>query len=135
MPSFSPRAQLAVLAFLLVMAALCTVNWAWILVGPGCRIPPFKVAEYDAHEVRSAVTRWRGLRSGHECPDTAQLVLDGQIDPASKLTDPWGKPYWIRCLASGDDVVVSSAGPDGLDGNSDDIVVPKGWATSSPLSP
>jgi hypothetical protein len=50
------------------------------------------------------------------------LKRDRQIDSASSGTDPWGNPWRIVCHA--DEVIVSSAGPDGIDGTRDDIVVP-----------
>jgi len=53
----------------------------------------------------------------------ADLVHDGTIDPASSVTDPWGRPWQISCRE--DDVVVSSVGPDGIEGTRDDVVAAK----------
>jgi hypothetical protein len=57
------------------------------------------------------------------CPAIDDLVREGVIDRASSVTDPWGHPWRIVCQA--DDVIVSSAGPDGIEGTRDDIVAAK----------
>jgi hypothetical protein len=56
-----------------------------------------------------------------------ELVRDGAIDGAASVTDPWGHPWRIVCQA--DDVLVFSAGPDGIEGTRDDIVA------ANPASP
>jgi general secretion pathway protein G len=83
-----------------------------------------QTANTNAHEIRNAVQRWRGLHEGSTCPTIAQLVQDGEIDAASKTDDAWGLPYRITCTE--DEVVVRSAGPDKRWGTEDDIVLPKG---------
>ena len=90
-------------------------------------IPKFKEAQIktattNAREIRNAVNRWRATRGGTECPSLSQLKKDKEIDSASKTTDPWDKPYKIRCEE--DETIVISSGPDKKEGTKDDIIIP-----------
>ena len=61
--------------------------------------------------------------SNTDCPTVSQLVQEKILDKGTNSNDPWGQPYVISC--DGDDITVSSAGPDKQKGNADDIAVPK----------
>lgn len=63
--------------------------------------------------------------SGAECPTIEALKADKALKPDQNTNDPWGKPYRIVC--SGDLYGVVSSGPDGKEGNEDDI-----WAGEKP---
>ena len=110
---------LIVVAILSLIAAGVTVA-----VFPKIKEASIKTTEGNAREIRNAVTRWRGLKGGTDCPTISQLVQDKEIDSASKTDDAWGTPFKITCTE--DDVIVVSAGPDKKEGTPDDISVPKG---------
>jgi hypothetical protein len=82
-------------------------------------IPQSESARSEARELRYAVLV-RALAAPRRCPTVNDLVRDRVIDRASSVTDPWGRPWRIVCQA--DDVIVSSAGPDGIEGTRDDVV-------------
>ena len=110
---------LIVVAILSLIAAGVTVA-----VFPRFKEAQMKTTETNAREIRNAVSRWRGLHGGSDCPTISQLVQDKEIDSASKTDDPWGSAFKITCTE--DEVIVSSPGPDKKDGTADDIIVPKG---------
>lgn len=89
-------------------------------------LPEFKKAQIKtsrtaAHTIRTAALNYITLEGFGDCPTIQTLVDAKKIDPATELRDPWGNDYTIVC--AGDDVTVSSKGPDGKDGSEDDIVV------------
>jgi hypothetical protein len=49
----------------------------------------------------------------------AQLKSDGKINRNARDRDPWDNEYIINC--EGPDVTVRSKGPDGVEGNEDDV--------------
>ena len=53
--------------------------------------------------------------------DDSDLGADADSDSAGDTEDPWGQPYNIIC--DGDDITVTSPGPDKKEGTEDDIVV------------
>jgi hypothetical protein len=57
------------------------------------------------------------------CPPSVEALRSEKfLDSAFMARDQWGNPFVIEC--SGDDIVVSTAGPDRTPGTQDDIVVP-----------
>jgi hypothetical protein len=81
-----------------------------------------RVTEVSAHELRRAAEMWRSTHMG-PCPTVEMLRDDGAIDPGSKLTDAWDRPFEIAC--DEDETTVRSAGRDGEQGTADDIRVPR----------
>jgi general secretion pathway protein G len=87
-------------------------------------IPKYKQAQVDNTkiEVKKIHPIADAYRANHgsECP-----TLDA-LKKAKELTgntmDAWGKPYRITC--DGEDLRVASSGPDGIEGNADDISEP-----------
>ena len=73
----------------------------------------------DSLEIRSAVLLYVGQEAGAPCPTMADLTAGGVLDSSRRTYDAWGKPFAIAC--AGDDIVVSSAGPDRRHGTADDI--------------
>jgi hypothetical protein len=92
---------------------------AWI---PTTRRPQIQTTLVCARELRRAAEVWRATHEADLCPTTDGLVADGEIDPASKLTDSWGNPYLILCEE--DETIVISVGRDAKQGTADDIRVP-----------
>ena len=69
--------------------------------------------------VRAAAIYAEAMASTPGCPSVRSLVRDKELEEGH-LTDPWGTPFMISCRA--DDITVTSAGPDGRFGSSDDVV-------------
>ena len=76
-----------------------------------------KTAEQECRTIENAVQLWQTDHSG--CPTMAQLKSDGKINRNARDRDPWDNEYLISC--DGSDVTVRSKGPDGVDGNEDDV--------------
>jgi general secretion pathway protein G len=114
---------LIVVAILSLLAAGVTVA-----ILPKFQKAAIDTTEQNARAIRGVIQRWRATNGGADCPTISQLQQDKEIDKASKTDDAWNKPFKIQC--TGDDVIVSSSGPDKKDGTADDIVVPKGGAVN-----
>lgn len=76
-----------------------------------------KTAEQEARTISNAVELWQTDHSG--CPTMAQLKSDGKINRNARDRDPWDNEYVIAC--ENNEVTVHSKGPDGVDGNDDDV--------------
>jgi hypothetical protein len=50
-------------------------------------------------------------------------LLERFLDESVSRVDPWTRPYVITC--DGSEVMVTSAGPDGVMGTGDDVGVPR----------
>lgn len=89
-------------------------------------IPKYQQAQKDtsctdATTMVSNVDLWKMNHpsSGSTCPTLEDLKNDHAFKSGQNTNDPWGKPYKITC--DGDGVDVISSGPDGKEGNEDDI--------------
>lgn len=87
---------------------------------PQAQKASIKTARQNAMELKKMVELWV-MDSPGECPSVSQLKKDKLLAKESGK-DPWGKTYKIKC--EGNDIYVSSAGPDQKSGSEDDIVVP-----------
>lgn len=76
-----------------------------------------KTAEQEVRTIENAVQLWQTDHSG--CPSMSQLKSDGKINRSARDRDPWDNEYIINC--EGGEVAVHSKGPDGVDGNEDDV--------------
>jgi len=76
----------------------------------------------DANQIQVAA---QGFRAQHSegCPTLSLLEEEHFLDRAAREDDAWGHRFRVRC--DGDQVSVSSAGPDGKPNTSDDIRVPR----------
>jgi general secretion pathway protein G len=90
------------------------------LVLPKFRDAQIKTAKTTARSIRNVATQYLALKNG-ECPTVQQLIAEKELDSAGDTKDPWGSQFTIRC--DGDDVSVSSPGPDKKEGSQDDILV------------
>ena len=61
---------------------------------------------------------WRADHSSG-CPTVERLVSDGVLDRRQRTKDPWDNEYIITC--ENNEATVHSKGPDGVDGNEDDV--------------
>lgn len=88
----------------------------------GC-ISTLRATETGAQVIRNAVSQWQLAENNYrDCPSTAILVRDRQLDSGQSLSDAWGNSYRIDCLD--DDVIVTSAGQDETFRSRDDIAWP-----------
>ena len=72
----------------------------------------------DAATMQSAAIAY--LASGAEgCPSGTDLVAAGILNATARARDAWENDFLIEC--EGDQVRVSSAGPDGQMGTEDDV--------------
>lgn len=111
---------------LIVIAIMALIaGGVGFLVLPKFRESQVKQATIDARAIRGVATQYVALKSGGDCPTVEQLIAERELD-AEGGQDPWGQDYQIDC--SGDDIVVSSPGPDKQPGTEDDIVVGGGGA-------
>ena len=108
---------------LIVVAILAMVaGGVAVFALPRFKEAQVKTAMSGARSIRQAVMQWQLSSGDDSCPTMSQLIQDKFLDTGSDNQDPWGQTYEIQC--TGDDVVVSSPGPDKQQGSSDDITVP-----------
>ena len=91
------------------------------LILPKYRDAQVKTATTDARNIRQVATQFIALNSETDCPTVQTLIAAKELDSAGNTEDPWGQPYTINC--DGDDITVTSPGPDKKDGTEDDIMV------------
>ncbi len=72
----------------------------------------------DARQMRSIAQMYYSEHRD-SCPTAQSLIAAGEMDTRTKTNDPWGKPFVIAC--NGDELDVTSNGPDGQQGSADDI--------------
>lgn len=75
-------------------------------------------AKQEVRSVEHAAELWRADHSSG-CPTVERLVSDGVLDRRQRTKDPWDNDYILTC--EGGEVSVHSKGPDGVDGNEDDV--------------
>lgn len=100
----------------IIMALIATAVGVAVL--PQIKKARVKSTKSDAQAVRAAVSLWVSDNPG-KCPAVTDLMNDGVLDKSKRTTDAWDHDFSIVC--EGDDVVVTSAGPDGQMGTEDDI--------------
>ena len=75
-------------------------------------------SQSDANQIQLAAQSFRAQHNDG-CPTLSQLEEEHFLDRSARQDDAWGNRFRVRC--GEDDLAVSSAGPDGVRGNSDDI--------------
>ena len=109
----------------LVEVLIVVAIMALIAGGVGFLIlPRFRDAQKDqalqnARRIRGVAITFVALKPG-DCPTIDSLIADKQLDGSQNTKDPWGGAYTIAC--DGDEIIVTSPGPDQNEGNEDDIV-------------
>lgn len=79
-------------------------------------------AESAARTIFVAVESWRA-GNPHGCPTLSALVVDEALPGSSRLDDPWGGRFRVRC--TGAQAQVFSPGRDGQAGTRDDVSFPR----------
>lgn len=112
------RAGLTLIEIMIVIAIIA-------MIGSGVT---FAFQQQKRAQVRTTRTNAMQLRSlaqqyytehRDSCPTVQSLIAAGEMDARSKTTDEWSKPFNIVC--NGEDLDVTSNGPDGQAGTADDI--------------
>lgn len=106
-----------IMIVLVIMAMIATA--IGVAVIPAFNRARVKQARIDANTVRTAVEGYLLSNANEGCPTIADLVSSGEIRGSGTTKDPWNHDFRIECR--GDDVTVTSAGPDGSFGNDDDV--------------
>ncbi|HEX5658531.1 MAG TPA: prepilin-type N-terminal cleavage/methylation domain-containing protein [Polyangiales bacterium] len=108
----------------LIEIMIVVVIMALVATGVGMAVMPaftrsqVKVTLTAVQNVRSAAIAYHV--AGHpECPTVEALREERMLDRQTASTDAWSHGFVIDC--ANDDVVVRSAGPDGIHGTDDDI--------------
>lgn len=97
------------------------------LVLPRYREAQVKTAKTNARNIRNVATQHVAMKG--DCPTVQTLIADKELDSAGDTKDPWGGEFTIKC--EGDDITVSSPGPDKKAPSPDDIVAgPAAGATA-----
>jgi len=74
----------------------------------------------DAGQIATAAAAFRAEHSTG-CPTLSQLEEEGFLSRDTRADDAWGNRFRVHC--EDDQIVVGSAGPDGVPNNADDIRV------------
>lgn len=77
-------------------------------------------AELEIGKIAGQAQLWVEEPTNNGCPTVSQLITDKALPSQQNTADPWGTPYVIACPA-GEQVVVTSAGPDKKTGSEDDL--------------
>ena len=114
---------------LIVVAIMALIaGGASFLIVPRWKDAQVKTATTTARNIRSVSIQFVALKSGGDCPTVQTLIAAKELDSSGDTEDPWGQPYDIIC--DGDDITVTSPGPDKKPGTEDDIVVGPAAASS-----
>jgi general secretion pathway protein G len=105
-----------IMIVVIIMAMIAAAAGAAVL--PQWRRAQLNQANTDAQAIRAGATNWI-MQNNNECPTVEQLRAEGMLDRAGHETDPWDGHFAIEC--QGDEVIVSSPGPNGQPGDEDDI--------------
>ncbi|HHH11156.1 MAG TPA: prepilin-type N-terminal cleavage/methylation domain-containing protein [Sorangium sp.] len=107
---------------LIVVAIMALIaGGASFLILPKFQEARVRTAKTTARSIRQVTIQYVALKGAGDCPTVQSLIAAKELDSAGDTEDPWGQPYNISC--AGDDVTVSSSGPDRKEGTEDDIVV------------
>jgi general secretion pathway protein G len=107
---------------LIVVAIMALIaGGVGFMILPRYREAQVKTAQTNARKIRAVATQYLALKSAGDCPSVEQLIADKELDAEAGSSDPWGQPFTIIC--TGDDIAVTSPGPDQKEGTEDDIVV------------
>lgn len=105
-----------IMIVVIIMALIATAVGVAVL--PRLKQARIDSTRTDAQSVRSAATMYVSENPG-DCPAVDDLTDGGYLDSGRRTADAWDNDFVIDC--EGDDIIVTSAGPDGEMGTEDDI--------------
>lgn len=106
-----------IMIVVIIMALIATA--VGVAVIPKWREAQVRQTRTDAQTIRGAAERFVIGNTGNDCPSMNDLVEGGEISRQSRTKDAWDRDFKIEC--DGNEIIVSSAGPDGQFGGDDDI--------------
>jgi general secretion pathway protein G len=114
------RAGMTLVEIMIVVVIMALITTAVaVAVIPALNRSRVTQTRSDAMTVQSAVTLYFGQDPGADCPSVADLVEAGVLNRSARTTDAWDREFSVEC--QGEDIIVTSAGPDGQMGSEDDI--------------
>lgn len=106
-----------IMVVIIIMALIATA--VGIAVLPSLERSRVNATRSDATAIQSAVTMYLATNPGGDCPSVEDLTRERILDSSRRVKDAWDRDFTIEC--SDGDIIVSSSGPDGQNGNDDDI--------------
>ena len=107
----------------LIEVMIVVIIMALIATAVGMAVVPLfvtgseKAAEADCGTIRSAVQAWQ--LEDASCPSVQDLVDARILSGQQRTVDPWGHDYRVECVD--EEVIVTSAGRDGVFETDDDV--------------
>ena len=105
-----------IMIVVIIMALIATA--VGVAVIPRLNSARVQATQADAATIRSAVEQFTMENPGQGCPSMDDLVGDF-LSSSNRTKDAWENDFSIEC--DGQNITVSSAGPDGQMGTEDDI--------------
>ncbi len=116
------RGVTPVAAALAVLALGISASGLWWAESSNASESADNSSRSDANQIQIAAQSFRAQHS-EGCPTLSLLEEEHFLDRAAREDDAWGNRFRVHCEA--DQVWVSSAGPDGKPGSTDDIRAPR----------
>lgn len=106
-----------IMIVVIIMALIATAVGVAVL--PRLKQARVDSTRADAQTVSSGVQMYVADNPGGDCPSMDDLTSGGYINSSTRTADAWDGEFVIDC--QGDDVTVTSSGPDRQLGTEDDI--------------
>lgn len=114
------RAGMTLVEIMIVVIIMALIAAAvGFAVLPRLREAQVEQARTDSLAVRSAVELYLAQDPTADCPTMSDLTEERILSSSTRTEDPWGNAFNIEC--DGDDITVTSNGPDGEGGTEDDV--------------
>lgn len=118
-----PVRGMSLIEVMIVVAIIAIVTGAVaVLAMEQLRRARIETAHTAVRTVRTAAQAYFTTDVSGACPSMGDLVSARLLDSGSATADPWGSGFLVAC--EGEDITVSSPGPDRAAGTTDDIVIP-----------
>lgn len=112
------RAGLTLIEIMIVIAIIAMIGGGVTFAFQQQRKAMIKTTRTNAISLRSLAQQYY-TEHRDSCPTAQAMIAAGELDTRAKVTDEWSKPFNIVC--NGEDLDVTSSGPDGQPGTGDDI--------------
>jgi general secretion pathway protein G len=112
------RAGLTLIEIMIVVAIMAMIGGGVTFAFRQQRKAQVSTTKTNANTLRQVAQQYYNEHRD-ACPTPQSLISAGELDTRSKTTDEWGKPFVIVC--NGEELDVTSSGPDGQAGTADDI--------------
>ncbi len=116
----SSRGVTPIGAALAVFALVAGTSGLWWVQNANAARDALSSSRSDAGQIAAAAASFRAEHSDG-CPTLSLLEEDGFLSRDTREDDAWGNRFHLSC--EGDQVVVSSAGPNSVPNDADDLHV------------